>query len=113
MRLHPHEFIRRFLMHVLPKGFHRIRHYGLFANANRAESTCERCSLLVPTWLHAGDDLARPQPHPSVRRSPVDALRAPAESLLHSPDLPRVQTSRGRRDGVVPTIKLGADIKSP
>jgi hypothetical protein len=27
MRLHPHEFIRRFLMHVLPKGFHRIRHY--------------------------------------------------------------------------------------
>jgi hypothetical protein len=33
MRLHPHEFIRRFLMHVLPKGFHRIRHYGLFANA--------------------------------------------------------------------------------
>jgi hypothetical protein len=38
MRLHPHEFIRRFLMHVLPKGFHRIRHYGLFANADRAEN---------------------------------------------------------------------------
>ena len=36
MRLHPHEFIRRFLLHVLPKGFHRIRHYGLFAN--RAEN---------------------------------------------------------------------------
>src|SRR4029077_12421431 len=29
------EFIRRFLIHVLPDGFHRIRHYGLFANANR------------------------------------------------------------------------------
>ncbi len=29
---HPHEFIRRFLMHVLPTGFHRIRHYGLFAS---------------------------------------------------------------------------------
>jgi hypothetical protein len=27
MRLHPHEFIRRFLLHVLPKGFHRIRLY--------------------------------------------------------------------------------------
>ena len=26
MRLHPHEFIRRFLLHVLPKSFHRIRH---------------------------------------------------------------------------------------
>jgi hypothetical protein len=30
MQLQPHEFIRRFLIHVLPKGFHRIRHYGLF-----------------------------------------------------------------------------------
>jgi hypothetical protein len=38
MRLQPHEFIRRFLIHVLPKGFHRIRHYGLFASTNRAES---------------------------------------------------------------------------
>ena len=27
------EFIRRFLLHVLPKGFHRIRHYGLLASA--------------------------------------------------------------------------------
>jgi len=31
------EFIRRFLMHVLPKRFHRIRHYGLFANGARGE----------------------------------------------------------------------------
>ena len=36
MTLTPHEFIRRFLIHVLPKGFQRIRHYGLFANGNRA-----------------------------------------------------------------------------
>jgi hypothetical protein len=34
--LNADEFIRRFLIHVLPDGFHRIRHYGLFANANRA-----------------------------------------------------------------------------
>src|SRR5271169_1826030 len=32
MTLDTHEFIRRFLIHVLPKGFHRIRHYGLFAS---------------------------------------------------------------------------------
>ena len=39
MTLEPGEFIRRFLMHVLPKGFHRIRHYGLLANGGdtRAE----------------------------------------------------------------------------
>ena len=35
MTLDADEFIRRFLIHVLPDGFHRIRHYGLFANANR------------------------------------------------------------------------------
>ena len=33
MTLMPNEFIRRFLLHVLPKGFHRIRHYGLLASA--------------------------------------------------------------------------------
>ncbi|MCG8354767.1 MAG: IS91 family transposase, partial [Kiloniellales bacterium] len=36
MTLPTQEFIRRFLMHVLPKGFHRIRHYGMLANGNRA-----------------------------------------------------------------------------
>ena len=46
MRLHPHEFIRRFLMHVLPKGSHRIRHYGLFANANRAANIATARALL-------------------------------------------------------------------
>jgi hypothetical protein len=35
MTLATHDFIRRFLIHVLPHGFHRIRHYGLFANGNR------------------------------------------------------------------------------
>jgi hypothetical protein len=40
------EFIRRFLMHVLPKGFHRIRHYGLFANGNRAANIARARELL-------------------------------------------------------------------
>jgi hypothetical protein len=35
MLLSTPEFMRRFLLHVLPSGFHRIRHYGLLANANR------------------------------------------------------------------------------
>ena len=41
------EFIRRFLIHVLPKGLHRIRHYGLLAKsncaANLARASTERC----------------------------------------------------------------------
>jgi putative transposase len=46
MTLHPHEFIRRFLTHVLPKGFHRIRHYGLFASANRTTNIARVRELL-------------------------------------------------------------------
>ncbi len=38
MRLAPHEFIRRFLLHVLPDGFHRIRHYGFLASRDRAQN---------------------------------------------------------------------------
>ena len=40
------EFIRRFLMHVLPKRFHRIRHYGLFANGARADNIARARELL-------------------------------------------------------------------
>jgi Putative transposase len=47
MTLPTHEFIRRFLMHVLPKGVHRIRHYGLFANANRAANIARARDLLA------------------------------------------------------------------
>jgi Putative transposase/Transposase zinc-binding domain len=45
------EFIRRFLIHVLPKGFHRIRHYGLFAGPNRAETIALAGELLGQTSL--------------------------------------------------------------
>ncbi len=40
------EFIRRFLIHVLPGGFHRIRHYGLFANGGRADNIARARQLL-------------------------------------------------------------------
>jgi hypothetical protein len=46
MTLSPNEFIRRFLMHVLPKGFHRIRHYGLFASASRTANIAQARELL-------------------------------------------------------------------
>jgi len=52
MTLATGEFMRRFLMHVLPDGFHRIRHYGLFANGHRAENLAlcrERLDVPMPT----------------------------------------------------------------
>ena len=38
MTLSTGEFIGRFVIHVLPQGFHRIRHYGLFASGTRADN---------------------------------------------------------------------------
>jgi Putative transposase len=48
MTLPTHEFIRRFLIHVLPKGLHRIRHYGLFANGNRSTNIARARELAMP-----------------------------------------------------------------
>ena len=47
MTLATHEFIRRFLIHVLPKGFHRIRHYGLFAKSACAQNIARARQLLA------------------------------------------------------------------
>jgi hypothetical protein len=47
MTLATDEFIRRFLIHVLPKGFHRIRHYGLLANGDRAANIARARELLA------------------------------------------------------------------
>ncbi len=48
MTLAPQEFMRRFLLHVLPGGFHRIRHYGLLANGNRRHNLATVRRLLLP-----------------------------------------------------------------
>jgi hypothetical protein len=65
MRLEADEFIRRFLLHVLPKGFHRIRHYGLFASATRKANIARARQLLAAPRPEAecsgtGGDAAAP-----------------------------------------------------
>ena len=59
MTLPTHEFIRRFLMHVLPKGLHRIRHYGLFANSNRAGNIERARELLAVPFSPKESDTPR------------------------------------------------------
>ncbi len=61
MTLAADEFIRRFMLHILPKGFHRIRHYGLFAATGRAASIARLRELLGET----------PQPAAKWRRTPA------------------------------------------
>ena len=59
MTLDPGEFIRRFLLHVLPKGFHRMRHYGLLASATRKASIARARKLLDAPAPHATSDAPR------------------------------------------------------
>jgi hypothetical protein len=72
MRLHPHEFIRRFLLHVLPKGFHRIRHYGLLASTNRAENIATARAL-----LNVVPPAADPQVPPDITADTPRVLACP------------------------------------
>jgi len=76
MRLHPHEFIRRFLLHVLPKGFHCIRHYGLFASTNRAASIATARALLnvVPPAADPQQDRMLRRMHRGCCRAHVPAV---------------------------------------
>ena len=63
MTLDPDEFIRRFLLHVLPKGFHRIRHYGLLASAGRKANVARARELLgVPAPPEAEETAPAPEP---------------------------------------------------
>jgi Putative transposase/Transposase zinc-binding domain len=72
MRLTTDEFIRRFLIHVLPAGFHRIRHYGLLASGVRAQNIARARELLAAAIPREQDE--RPndadQPEPRVFAHP-------------------------------------------
>ena len=72
MTLSIHEFIRRFLIHILPRGAHRIRHYGLFANGVRAANLQTMRALLgvaAPDNADQESDVAKPQ-EPDILRQP-------------------------------------------
>jgi hypothetical protein len=56
MTLAAEEFIRRFLLHALPDGFHRIRHYGFLANRRRADKLAQCRALLAVTATAPSDD---------------------------------------------------------
>jgi hypothetical protein len=105
MTLAPHEFIRRFLLHVLPKGFHRIRHYGLFANGDRAANLARARELLgvapAPRVVEPEDNTAPPDesrvlPCPCPRcagRMIVIEVFAPGCEPKHRPTPIRIDTS--------------------
>ena len=77
MTLATGEFIRRFLIHALPQGFHRIRHYGLLASGTRADNIARARRLLdVPTAQPAaGDTNCAEVNEPKPLSAPVSVLR--------------------------------------
>lgn len=69
MRLSTNEFIRRFLIHVLPDGFHRIRHYGLLASSRR-KSNIAKVRALLGTQPPKQDDPPAAEIIPLTLREP-------------------------------------------
>jgi hypothetical protein len=98
MTLAAEEFMRRFLLHVLPSGFHRIRHYGLLANAGRREHLARARELLqVPAAAPAGTDSADPA---------APALPGPSAPTYVCPDC-------GAPMQILETLVRGPHIRAP
>jgi hypothetical protein len=90
MTLATDEFIRRFLIHVLPTGLHRIRHYGLFASGKRVENIARARELLN-------------SPAPQTQAGDPDAAEAD-----EPPTLPRPCPCCGGRMIIIETFRRGA-----
>jgi hypothetical protein len=70
MTLATDEFIRRFLIHVLPRGFHRIRHYGLLARAACADNIARARELIAAPKRQAEPPNAPDDDDPPVPSHP-------------------------------------------
>jgi Putative transposase/Transposase zinc-binding domain len=105
MTLDAHEFIRRFLLHVLPSGFHRIRHYGFLAGALRADNIERARQLLAaaenapePSRAEADSETedvspARPCPCCGGRMIVVETFEGPRPWRSPSPAQIRIDSS--------------------
>jgi Putative transposase len=90
MTLATHEFIRRFLIHVLPSGFHRIRYYGLFASSKRADNIARARELLAVPLL------------------PIEAIKA-ASTNVDEPQTPQHPCPCcGGRMSIIETFQRGS-----
>jgi Putative transposase len=86
MTLEGDEFIRRFLIHVLPRGLQRIRFFGLLANRNRKVMLAECRRLLAPPM---SDLLPNPDDYRTMRQPLTDAVLTAAKARwsAYSPSL--------------------------
>jgi hypothetical protein len=107
MTLHSHEFIRRFLSHLLPKAFHRIRHYGLFASGNRTANIARACQLLgaAPRVVELEEQKPATPDEPRVLPCPCPRCggRMIVIEISHAAASPRIgQCLLPRQSGLTP-----------
>ena len=89
--------MRRFLLHVLPDGFHRIRHYGLFANGHRAEKLA-LCRKLLDAPSAVNDEHERDGVHDDPPPCPCCGGRMKVIETFERGEAPRTQVTVPRYD---------------
>jgi Putative transposase/Transposase zinc-binding domain len=105
MTLATHEFIRRFLMHVLPAGFHRIRYYGLLASGKRAENVARARELLMPPII-AVDAIKANNPNPAEPEKPKHSCPCCGGRMIIIERFERGATPHYRASPPPPTIRI-------
>jgi hypothetical protein len=105
MTLATSEFIRRFLMHVLPPGLHRIRYYGLLASPARA-TNIERARQLLATPLLPIDALSAASADSNPAQTPQYPCPCCGGSMLIIERFERGATPHYRPSASKPTIRI-------
>jgi Putative transposase/Transposase zinc-binding domain len=111
MTLDPDEFIRRFLLHVLPPGFHRIRHTGFLASPNRASTIARIREMIGLGGIESGRAKPAAEPAPAATINQDDQLRAeqPRDDPATHPPCPCC----GGRMRIIERFGRGASPKTP
>jgi hypothetical protein len=102
MKLDIDEFIRRFLLHILPKGFFKVRYYGIFASRYRSEAITRSRQLLE---LEKQDKMAEAIEDGCFIQKKQNGIWEEIMKMMHDykkPNCPRCKRGRLRFGGMVP-----------
>ena len=105
MTLDTHEFIRRFLMHVLPQGFHRIRYYGLLTSQTRAKNIARARELLAVPLIPI-DAIKAANPKPEQPKAPEHSCPCCGSRMIIIETFLRGQQPKYRPTPLPPKITI-------
>jgi Putative transposase/Transposase zinc-binding domain len=105
MTLDTHEFIRRFLMHVLPQGFHRIRYYGFLTSQTRAKNIA-RIRKLLAVPLIPIDDIKAANAKPEEPKPPEHPCPCCGSHMRIIETFRRGQQPKHRATPLAPKIRI-------